>query len=49
MSPKELTQKTIKDIAKRRETAEKEVFGYFKEQSIKKKKGWTIRYGGPRW
>ncbi len=38
MSPKELAQKTIRDIAKRRETAEKEVFGYFKERSIKKKK-----------
>lgn len=46
---KALTEQTIKDIAKRRETAEKEVFGYFKEQSIKKKKNWSIKVGGCRW
>jgi hypothetical protein len=46
---KALAEQTIRDIAKRRETAEKEVFGYFKEQSIKKKKNWNFRVGGYRW
>lgn len=49
MTPKELANKTIKDIAKRKETRESEIFAYMKEQSIKKKKTWSIRYGGFKW
>jgi hypothetical protein len=49
MSPKELTAKTIKDIKARRRTTEREFYGYIKEQNVKKKRGWNVRYGGCRW
>lgn len=48
MTPKELTEKTIKDIAQRREKAEKDFYGYQKDQTLKKKKKWSTRYGGFR-
>lgn len=49
MDCKKLAQNTVKDIAKKREKAEKDFYGYQKEQTIKKKKGWNVRYGGTRW
>lgn len=49
MTAKELAKKTVRDIARRREKVEKDFYGYQKEQSIKKKRGWNIKYGGTRW
>lgn len=49
MTAKELTQKTIKDIAARREKADKDFYAYQKEQSVKKKRSWNVRHGGTRW
>lgn len=49
MTAKELTQKTIKDIAARREKADKYFYAYQKEQSVKKKRSWGVKYGGTRW
>ena len=49
MSAKELAAKRIKDIAARRKAAEGQYMGYVKEQSIKKKKGWNVKFGGFKW
>lgn len=46
---KELAQRTIKDIAKMRETRQSEIFAYLKEQSVKKKRNWNVRHGGFKW
>ncbi|WP_192875409.1 hypothetical protein [Clostridium taeniosporum] len=37
MSPKELAEKTIKDIAAKREKADREFYGYQKESGVKEK------------
>ena len=49
MDAKSLAEKTIKDIAKKREKVDKDFYGYQKEQSLKKKRGWNVKYGGTRW
>ncbi|OOM79637.1 hypothetical protein CLPUN_15850 [Clostridium puniceum] len=49
MTPKELTDKTIQDIIKRRMKAEKEFYGYRKEQNVRKLRNWSVRVGGCRW
>lgn len=49
MTVKELAEKTVKDIAMRREKVEKDFYAYQKEQSLKKKRRWNIKYGGTRW
>lgn len=49
MTPKELTEKTIKDIMKRRAKLENEFYGYQKEKSFKKLKNWSVKVGGCRW
>lgn len=49
MSPKELAEKTIKDIAARRERADREFYTYQKESGVRRKKSSNVRYGGYRW
>lgn len=49
MTPKELATKTISDIRNRRKLADREFYGYQKEQSINKKRKWNIKVGGYRW
>lgn len=49
MTPKELTEQTIKDIMKRRLKAQNEFYGYQKEQNVRKKKNWSVKVGGYRW
>jgi len=49
MTPKELTQKTIKDIIKRRIKAQNEFNAYRSEQTVKKLRNWSVRVGGCRW
>lgn len=49
MSPKELADKTIKDIQTRRQIADREFYAYQKEQVTRKKRGWNIKYGGFRY
>lgn len=49
MSPKELAEKTIRDIAARRERTDREFYAYQKESGIRRKKSSNVRYGGYRW
>ena len=49
MTAKELTQKTINDIAVRRQKVDKDFYAYQKEKSLKKKRGWNVKFGGFRW
>jgi len=49
MTPKELTQKTIKDIIKRKSQGENEFKAYRSEQSVRKMRNWSVRVGGCRW
>lgn len=49
MTPKELAEKTIKDIAKRRLKLEREFYGYQKEKNVKKLRNWSVKVGGCRW
>jgi len=49
MTPKELTQKTIKDIIKRRSQGENEFNAYLREQTVRKLRKWSVRVGGCRW
>ncbi|CUU46768.1 hypothetical protein ACUH7Y_07600 [Clostridium beijerinckii] len=49
MTPKELTQKTVKDIIKRRKKAENEIKAYQSDQTAKKMRNWSVRVGGSRW
>lgn len=49
MSPKELAEKTIRDIAARRERADKEFYAYQKESGVRRKKSSNVRFGGYRW
>lgn len=49
MNIKELTQKTIKDIEKRRKKKEKEYMAYTNEQYYRKIKNWSVKVGGCRW
>ncbi|WP_315076695.1 hypothetical protein [uncultured Clostridium sp.] len=49
MTPKELTALTVRDIANRREKADKEFYGYQKESGVRRKKACNVRYGGYRW
>ena len=49
MTPKELAQRTIKDIIKRRRKAQNDFNAYQSEQSVKKKRNWSVRVGGCRW
>jgi ribosomal protein L29 len=49
MTPKELTDKTIKDIIKRRSQAKNEFYAYRRELTVKNLKKWSIRVGGCRW
>ena len=49
MTPKELTEKTIKDIRERRKKAEREFFAYRNEQNVRKLRNWSVRVGGSRW
>lgn len=49
MDVKELTQKTILDIKKRRNKREKEYMAYTNEQHYKKIRNWNVRAGGCRW
>ena len=49
MTPKELTQKTIKDIIKRRRKAQNEFNAYQSDQTLKKMRNWSVRVGGCRW
>jgi ribosomal protein L29 len=49
MTPKELTEKTIKDIRERRRKAEREFFAYRNEQNVRKLRNWSVRVGGCRW
>lgn len=46
MTPKELTAKTIRDIQNRRRLSEREFFAYQKEQTTKKKRKWSVKFGG---
>lgn len=49
MTPKELANKTIKDIMKRRSKAENEFKAYRSEQNVRKLRNWSVRVGGCRW
>ncbi len=49
MSPKELAEKTIRDIAARRAKADREFYAYQKESGVRRKKSSNVRYGGYRW
>ncbi|WP_205452742.1 hypothetical protein [Clostridium botulinum] len=49
MSPKELAEKTIRDIAAKRAKEDKEFYNYQRESGIKRRKGCSIKYGGYRW
>jgi len=49
MTPKELTQKTIKDIIKRRKKLENEFYGYQNERNVRKLRNWSVKVGGCRW
>ena len=49
MTPKELTEKTIKDIIKRRSQAKNEFYSYQSARILKKMKNWSVRVGGCRW
>ena len=49
MTPKELAEKTIKDINKRKSKSINEFFAYQSEQVLKNKKKWGVRFGGYRW
>lgn len=49
MTPKELTQKTINDIIKRRSQAKKEFYAYRSEQTTRRMRNWSVRVGGSRW
>lgn len=49
MTPRELTKKTIKDIAKRRKKTQNEFNAYQSEQIVKKLRNWSVRVGGCRW
>ncbi len=49
MTTKELTEKTIKDIIRRRSQAVNEFYGYQRERSAKKKRKWNVTVGGYRW
>lgn len=49
MTAQELAEKTAKDIKKIREKRSKDIFGYYKETSIKNKKRYNVKYGGFRW
>jgi hypothetical protein len=49
MTAKELTEKTIKDIALRRKKRDVEFYAYQKEHTTKKKRGWNVKLGGFRW
>jgi hypothetical protein len=49
MTPKELAEKTIKDIIKRRLKGEKEFNAYQKERNVRKLRNWSVRVGGCRW
>jgi len=49
MTPKELTDKTIKDIIKRRSQAKNEFYAYRRELTVKNLKKWSVRVGGCRW
>lgn len=49
MSPKELAEKTIRDIAARRERVDREFYAYQKESGVRRKKSSNVRYGGYRW
>ena len=49
MSPKELAEKTIRDITARRERADREFYAYQKESGVRRKKSSNVRYGGYRW
>jgi len=49
MTPKELTEKTIKDIIKRRLQCQSEFYGYQRDRTVRKMKNWSVRVGGSRW
>lgn len=49
MSPKELTDKTIKDIEARRVKTDREFYAYQKESGVRRKKSCNVRFGGYRW
>ena len=49
MTPKELAEKTIKDLKKRKEKSSNEFYAYQMEQSFKNRKKWSVRVGGYRW
>ena len=49
MTPKELTNKTIKDIIKRRSKAQNEFYGYQREHNVRKMRNWSVKVGGCRW
>lgn len=49
MTPKELTEKTIKDIMKRRQKMKNEFYGYQKERNVRKLRNWSVKVGGCRW
>jgi len=49
MTPKELAEKTIKELNKRKLKSSNEFLAYQSEQIHKNKKKWGVRYGGYRW
>jgi hypothetical protein len=49
MTPKELTEKTIKDIIKRRSKSTNEFYAYQRERTVKRMRNWSVRVGGCRW
>jgi len=49
MTAKELTEKTINDIIKRRLQAKNEFYAYQRERNLKKFKNWSVRARGYRW
>ncbi len=49
MTPRELADKTVKDIIKRRLQSENEFYDYQRERNIRRRRMWSISVGGCRW